>query len=139
MNTAKAFFVCVLAASASAQTFPDFLTGNLADVQTKTRPGFALVGGGKDQDAVMRWFLARSGGGDVVVIRASGADGYNKYLYDLLKVDSVESMVISSAEAASDSIAVERIRHGEALFIAGGDQWNYVRLWRGAPVGDAIQ
>src|SRR5205807_6181657 len=41
--------------------------------------------------------------------------------------------------SASDPSAVEKIRNAEALFIAGGDQWNYVRLWRGSPVGAAIQ
>jgi cyanophycinase len=135
----RAICSLLLSAAAAAQTFPDYVTGNAADVQTKTTPGFALVGGGKDQDAVMRWFLERSGGGDVVVLRASGADGYNAYLNGLAKVDSVESMVIQSEAAASDPAAVDRIRHAEALFIAGGDQWNYVRLWRGSPVSKAIQ
>ncbi|PWT90254.1 MAG: cyanophycinase [Proteobacteria bacterium] len=129
----------LLAAAATAQIFPDFLTGNAADVQTKSTPGFALVGGGKDQDAVMRWFLERAGGGDVVVLRASGADGYNMYLYDLAHVDSIETLVINTEVSAADPAAVDRIRHAEALFIAGGDQWNYIRLWRGAPVGKAIQ
>ena len=46
-----------------------FLTGSDADVQTHTTPGFALVGGGKDPDPAFRWFLKRSGGGDVVVLR----------------------------------------------------------------------
>jgi cyanophycinase len=116
-----------------------WLTGNAADVQTPTRPAFALAGGGKDQDAVMRWFLGHSGGGDVVVVRASGADGYNAYLHTLAKPDSVETLMLNTPEAARDAAAVAKIRKAEALFIAGGDQWNYVRLWRGGPVGEAIR
>jgi cyanophycinase len=116
-----------------------WLTGSAADVQTSTRPAFALVGGGKDQDAVMRWFLDHSGGGDVVVVRASGGDGYNAYLYKLAKLDSVETLRLDTPEAARDAVAVAKIRKAEALFLAGGDQWNYVRLWRGGPVGEAIQ
>ena len=116
-----------------------YLTGNAADVQTKTAPGFALVGGGQDVDSVFRWFLLRSGGGDVVVLRASGADGYNSYMRDLVPVDSVESLVVATPEAARDPFVADRIRKAEALFIAGGDQWNYVRVWNHTPVSEAIQ
>ena len=129
-----------IAAAACAQPpYQYYLTGNPADVQTSPAAGFALVGGGKDQDAVMRWFLDRSGGGDIVVLRASGSDGYNGYLNGLAKVDSVESIVINTPEAARDPFVARKIRNAEALFIAGGDQWNYVKYWRGSPVGEAIQ
>src|SRR5205085_11712333 len=37
-----------------------------------------------------------------------------------------------------DPFVARKIRSAEALFIAGGDQWNYVRLWRGSPVGEAV-
>jgi cyanophycinase len=116
-----------------------YLTGNAADVQTRTTAGFALVGGGKDVDSVFRWFLLRSGGGDVVVLRASGADGYNSYMKQLVPVDSVESLVVATPEAAHDPFVANRIRKAEALFIAGGDQWNYIRVWNHTPVSEAIQ
>ena len=116
-----------------------YLTGSAVDVQTRTTPGFALVGGGKDVDSVFRWFLQRSGGGDVVVLRASGADGYNPYMMGLAQIDSVESLVVATPEAARDPFVADRIRKAEALFIAGGDQWNYVRVWNHTPVSEAIQ
>jgi cyanophycinase len=116
-----------------------YLTGSAADVQKKTTPGFALVGGGKDQDSATRWFLERSGGGDVVVLRASGADGYNSYMKGLSPIDSVESLVVATPEAAHDPFVADCIRKAEALFIAGGDQWNYVRVWNRTPVSEAIQ
>src|ERR1035441_9673892 len=116
-----------------------YLTGSAAHVQTRTTPGFALVGGGKDVDSVTRWFLQRSGGGDVVVLRASGSDGYNPYMMGLAKIDSVESLVVATPEAARDPFVADRIRKAEALFIAGGDQWNYVRVWNHTPLSEAIQ
>jgi cyanophycinase len=97
------------------------------------------VGGGKDQDSVCRWFLQRSGGGDVVVLRASGADGYNALMMGLAQIDSVESLVVATPEAARDPFVADRIRKAEALFIAGGDQWNYIRVWNHTPVSEAIQ
>ena len=30
------------------------------------------------------------------------------------------------------------MRKAEAIFIAGGDQWNYVRYWKGTPLAAAI-
>ncbi len=133
----------LLAALAMAQAadpaYQLFLTGNAADVRATTRAGFVLAGGGKDQDAAMRWFLDRSGGGDIVVLRAGGGDGYNQDLYKLGKVDSVETILFRSREAASDPGILEKIRNAEGLFIAGGDQWNYIRYWKGTPVQEAVQ
>ena len=37
------------------------------------------MGGASENDAAMAWFLERAGGGDVLVLRASGSDGYNDY------------------------------------------------------------
>src|SRR4051794_19316668 len=96
-----------------------WLTGNPADVKKPARAGFVLAGGGKDQDAAMRWFVERSGGGDVVILRASGADGYNAYLKNLAEVDSVETLLLNTLETARDAAVVEKIRNAEALFIAG--------------------
>lgn len=114
------------------------LTGNAADARAKTTPGIMLAGGGKEVDAAFEWFLDRSGGGDVVVLRASGADGYHDYLRKLRAVDSVETIVFRSADAARDPFVIEKIRSADAIFLAGGDQWNYVRMWKDSPVEDAI-
>jgi cyanophycinase len=82
--------------------------------------------------------LDRANGGDVVVIRSSGADGYNQYMFGLSTVNSVETLIIDSRTKASDASVVAKIRNAEALFIAGGDQWNYVSYWKDTPVEDAI-
>ena len=34
---------------------------------------------------------------------------------------------------------MEKIRNAEALWIAGGDQWNYVRVWGASPMKAEIQ
>ncbi len=131
----RALFILALA----AVPYGYFLTGSGADVHTRTHPGFALVGGGKDLDEVYRWLIAKSGGGDFVVIRASGANAYNDYLDKLGRLDSVETLVIPNNAAAHDEFVARKIRGSEALFIAGGDQWNYIRVWSRSPVADAVQ
>ncbi|MFN7999166.1 MAG: cyanophycinase [Bryobacteraceae bacterium] len=115
-----------------------FLAGNSADVQSTPTAGYLLAGGGDTPEDAFRWFLTKAGGGDVVILRASGDGTLNSDFRRLASVDSVETLLFRSAEAARDPFVVERIRHAEALFIAGGDQWNYVRMWRGNAVGAAI-
>lgn len=131
-------FALLISSAAFAAGYDYHLAGNAADVRKPTKGGFVLAGGGDDFDEAMQWFLARAGNGDIVVLRASGSDGYNKYLAGLAPVDSVETIVFKSAEAARDPFVLDKIRNAEGLFIAGGDQWNYVRLWKDTPVEDAI-
>ncbi|RYF54171.1 MAG: cyanophycinase, partial [Cytophagaceae bacterium] len=109
-------------------------------VTTATSPGILLAGGSTDVDEAMRWFLRKSGGGDVVILRASGSNGYNTYLYSTLgeTVNSVETILLNSADWVNDEAVVQKIRNAEALFIAGGDQGNYVRYWKDSKVEDAI-
>jgi len=113
--------------------------GSARDTLTQTQAGFVLAGGGKDVDAAMKWLLTRSGDGDVVIIRASGSVGYNDYLFELHPVNSVETLLIDSREKALLPETAEKIRNAEALFIAGGDQWNYVKYWKDTEVSKAIK
>jgi cyanophycinase-like exopeptidase len=115
-----------------------YLTGNGTNAEGRTQFGLGLMGGGTDVDALFTWMSDRAGGGDFVVIRASGADGYNQYVYDLGHFDSVETLVLKNRAASSDTFVLQTIRNAEALFIAGGDQSDYVNNWKGTPVEDAI-
>ena len=114
------------------------LTGDTADVNTTVNGGLVLMGGGKDVDAAFQWMIARSGGGDVVILRASGTDAYNPYISKLGQVNSVETLKIDSRELAENDTVAAIIRNAEMLFIAGGDQSNYMRHWRGTKTEAAI-
>ena len=58
-----------------------FRTGSTDDVETEPLFGIYLAGGASDNNQGMAWLAARANGGDVVVLRASGSDGYNNYIY----------------------------------------------------------
>ncbi len=118
--------------------FRHYLTGNAADVVRPNSGLLVLQGGGDDVDENYIQMGARGGGGDFVVLRATGADEYDPYIYGLCHCDSVETLVVDSREAAFDPYVIETVRNAEALFIAGGDQSNYVRFWKGTPLEDAI-
>lgn len=125
---------------ASERTYTSWIVGDTADVKTHPLGGVLLAGGSTDVDVAMRWFLRQSGGGDVLVLRASGSDGYNDYLYRRLgeTVNSVETILFTDRISASDPVLIRKIQRAEAIFFAGGDQGNYVRFWRGTPVADAV-
>jgi cyanophycinase len=131
-------FACLSLSAAPKPRFDYYLTGNGEDATGTTEAGVGLMGGGTDVDALFTWMSDRAGGGDFVVIRASGADGYNQYVFDLGNFDSVETLVLPSRDVSSHEFVLRTIRNAEALFIAGGDQSDYVNNWKDTPVEDAI-
>lgn len=122
------------------QAYTSWHTGSISDVATQASGGICMMGGATEHDGAMRWFLERAQGGDVLVLRASGSDGYNTYLYSDLgvPVNSVVTIRFNNAGAAQDPYVHERIQQAEAIWFAGGDQWNYVNYWRGTPVDSLI-
>lgn len=114
------------------------IVGDTSDVQTTTKQGLVIMGGSTDVDAAFQWMIDRSGGGDVVIIRASGTDAYNPYVKKLGKVNSVETLKIDSRKLAENDGVARIIRNAEMLFIAGGDQSDYTGNWKGTKVMDAI-
>ena len=130
--------VAAAEAAPAAATYKHYLTGNPADVIRPTSGLLVLQGGGDDVDENYIQMGAKGGGGDFVVLRASGDDEYQAYIHGLCHCDSVETLIVDSRAAAFDPYVVETVRNAEALFIAGGDQGNYVRYWKGTPLEDAI-
>ncbi|MBS1569841.1 MAG: cyanophycinase [Bacteroidetes bacterium] len=127
------------ASSAVAQNYTSYFTGDTADALTTPLGGVCMMGGASEFDPAMQWFLDRANGGDVLVLRASGSDGYNDYMYtDLGGVNSVETIVFNNGTAANEPYVAQRIQRAEAIWFAGGDQWNYVSYWRNTPVMDLV-
>jgi cyanophycinase len=112
--------------------------GNAANLQTTPRPGYALMGGGTDLDAAFVWLCNHANRGDMLVLRATGGDDYNPYIQKLCHLNSVATIVIPNRVAALDPFVEQAIRHASALFIAGGDQANYINFWQGTPVQTAL-
>ena len=123
-----------------SQTYTSYFTGNTNDLVTLPVGGMCLMGGATEEDEAMKWFLERAEGGDVLVLRTSGSDGYNDYMYSGLGVtiNSVETIVFNSPSAANDPYIHQRIMEAEAIWFAGGDQWNYVFYWRSTPIDSLI-
>ena len=129
-----------VSAAGSNPRYEYYVTGNPDDVVKPTSGGLLLMGGSTDVDAGFQWMIDKSGGGDFVVIRSTGTDAYDPWIFGELDrvVDSAATIIIQNRAAASDPFVLEKILGAEALFIAGGDQANYVEDWKGTPVEDAI-
>jgi cyanophycinase len=130
--------VACLSHLAQAESYKYFRLGNRDDVQTKPAAGIAMMGGGSDLDEAFRWLCNKGNGGDFLVLRARGDDDYNSYVNGLCKANSVATLIIPDREAAQDPAVAEIIRKAEVVFIAGGDQANYIRGWKGTPVESTI-
>jgi cyanophycinase len=112
--------------------------GNAANIAATPHPGYALMGGGTDLDDAFRFLCDHAGGGDLLVLRATGKDDYNPYIQTLCHLNSVATLIIPNRAAASEPFVAQAIDHASALFIAGGDQANYINFWQGTPVQTAL-
>lgn len=135
------FFLILAAVNLNSQSYTSYYTGNPQNINVSGLGGICLMGGATEDDEAMKWFLRRANGGDVLVLRASGSDGYNDYLYaDLgIAVNSVETIVFNDASAAYNSYVKQKINRAEAIWFAGGDQWNYITYFRNSPVDSIIR
>jgi cyanophycinase len=102
------------------------------------RFGAVLLGGHGDVDEATSFLCEHSGGGELVVLSAYGADEYNSDFHNACPQNSVTTLVITSAEGASDSYVADKIRNAHAIFLAGGDQSHYVNYWTGQAVQKKI-
>jgi len=125
---------------AYSQDVTAYFLGNTTDSVATPGGGVCLMGGATEDDNAMKWFLRRANGGDVLILRASGSDGYQNYFYSDLGVslNSVRTLVLNNAQAVNDPLVHTSIAEAEAIWFAGGNQWTYINEWRNSPVDSLI-
>ena len=139
---------------ATYRYFAEGAPAQAVDVPMPAEPSTVIMGGGPDVDSAFRWMIERSGvrpgtGGRFVIIRASGTEAYNPYIYysnqalttsatvvpewvggASMGLSSVETLVIPDRESANHAFVNEVVGRAQAVFIAGGDQSDYIRYWK---------
>jgi cyanophycinase len=134
------FAVFLLAPVAPAK-WKYFRSGNAADSTVTPRAGFALMGGG-EQEVALKFLCERANGGDFLILRANTPDDYaqkvNEEIRAVCPLNSAATIVFSDRDDSSDPKLLEHLAQAEAIFIAGGDQSNYVRFWQDTPVEEAL-
>ncbi len=106
----------------------------------------ALMGGGGSVDAAYAAIAKHAGGGHIVILRAVSDDSYDPEDGDYGKsfmgkwgpVESAETFVFHNRAAAFDPRVIAALRAADGIFLAGGDQANYIRYWKGTPVQNAL-
>lgn len=123
-----------------AQNYTEYATGSSTDVNTNHEFGICMMGGASENDDAMIWFLNKANGGDVVVLRVSGSDGYNDYFYTGLgvSINSVTTFVISNVAGATDPYVLQKVTNAEGIWFAGGDQFDYVSFFKDNAMEDAL-
>lgn len=127
----------------------DLQTWIVGDALNATRapiggPGMLLMGGGSEVDsAFSQRAFPIANGGDVVILRTTGSDGYNAYLYNLvsgtLKPNSVETLLVDTPAKANSSYVEWTLCNAELIFMAGGDQSAYINAWKDTLVESATR
>lgn len=112
--------------------------GAATDKVTQAFGGVVLMGGGTDVDDAFNWFTTRCNGGDVVILRATGTDAYNDYVLSFDNINSVETLLINSRMAANSDEVIAVLQKAEGIFIAGGNQADYVEYWRNTKLEDEL-
>jgi cyanophycinase-like exopeptidase len=76
--------------------------------------------------------------GDILVPRATPDEGYDDWVRGLATLRSFQTLRLTDREAADDPFVLRSIERADGLFIAGGDQSDYVRVWTGTPIQRAV-
>jgi len=118
--------------------FRSWLRGTPDDTRSHRTGGAMLEGGADDVEEAWRWFLERAAHGDIVVLGATPDEGYDAWIRTLAPVRSFQTLELMDPVAADDPFVVRSIQRADGLFIAGGDQFDYVRVWTGTPIQRAV-
>ncbi len=123
-----------------SQGYTSYFTGNTTNIAITTEFGVCMMGGATENDNAMKWLLQKANGGDVVVLRSTGTNGYNDYLYSQLgiTVNSVETLVITSAAGAINPYVLNKVANAEMIWFAGGNQWDYISYFKDNALEDLI-
>ena len=127
-------------AAATGEGYVEYAIGDAAaPTPGQVQPGLMLVGGGDWPYDAVRWMSERMGHGHLVILRASGdVEAQEEWYRDIGGIASARTFVFSDRHAASDPVVLDAIRKADGVFIAGGDQANYVRFWKGTPLAQAL-
>jgi cyanophycinase len=112
----------------------------------QTQFTLALMGGGGRVDAAFRAIASHAGAGHIVILRAVDDDSFDpddgdygiSFTTIWGPVASAQTIVFHNRAASSDPRVLAALRGADGIFIAGGDQANYIRYWKGTAVQAAL-
>lgn len=105
-----------------------------------------LMGGGGYVDAAYASIARHAGGGHIVILRAAADEKFNPGAGEYGRlfasrwgpVTSAQTIVFRRREASFDPRVIAALNGADGIFLAGGDQGDYIRYWKGTPVQAAL-
>lgn len=129
------------------KNFDYFVAGDPAAPRA-AQPYFtlALMGGGGSVDSAFIALAHGAGQGHLVILRAVGDDSFDpddgnygrSFRAEWGPVASAETIVFHNRRASYDARVLATLARADGIFLAGGDQANYIRYWKGTPVQRAL-
>lgn len=101
------------------------------------RPLLVLMGGGPEVESAAIRFAEAAQGGDLLVLRATGStSSYTSWFAEELALEprpgAVATVLIEDPGAGADDAVLCRVARADALWLAGGDQRDYLLGWPAA-------
>ena len=101
------------------------------------------VGGGSENynswsDAPYSWIVQKADSGKIIVLGTSSATTWLPDYFISFGADTAYNKTISSIAIANLQETYDELITAKAIFIRGGDQWDYINLWKGTKTDSAI-
>ncbi|MCR5861253.1 T9SS type A sorting domain-containing protein [Flavobacterium sp. J372] len=133
----KLLLSLILPLTCFAQGYQNYFTGNATNSTAVPTNAKCFMGGGTMPGGAVNWILNKANGGDVVVL-CTAFNNYS-YLYNTgVTVNSVETIIPTSAEAGTSQYIIDKINNAELLILGEGNAWDFITYFRNTPVEDAI-
>lgn len=102
------------------------------------------IGGGSENygdwsDAPYSWIVQKADSGKIIILGVSSATEWLPNYFMSLGADIAYNKTIATTTAANLQSTYDELITAKAIFLRGGDQWDYIRLWKGTKVDSAIQ
>lgn len=129
------------------KNFDYFVAGNPSLPRAAhTESALALMGGGGSVDAAFSAIAKHAGAGHILILRAVADDSFDPedghygelFMTQWGPVASAQTIVFHTRAASFDPRVIAALSAADGIFLAGGDQGNYIRYWKGTPVQQAL-
>ena len=103
-----------------------------------------LVGGGSENyndwsDEPYRWLVERAPNRNLLILDYVSPSSFLPNYFKSLGANTAMNLVINSRAMANDSATYRALSQADGFFLRGGDQWQYVSLWKGTLTEHALR
>lgn len=102
------------------------------------------IGGGSENyndwsDAPYRWIVQKADSGKIIIIDVADATTWLSNYFLSLGASAAYNKTIPNVSSANLQSTYDELITAKGIFIRGGNQWDYIRFWKGTKVDSAIQ